>query len=79
MTGCQVNVKMLDGATLNVKIPPGTNPGAKFNLRGKGMPNPRNGRKGNAIVIIKAIVPRIDKGELLDEVNKLKSKIHLDF
>lgn len=79
MTGCQVNVKMLDGSVLNVKIPPGSNPGAKFNLRGKGMPNPRNGKKGNAIVIIKAIVPKIDKGELLDEINKLKSKIHLDF
>lgn len=47
------------GGTEKITIPEGTQPGATFRLRGKGLPdvNSRNGERGEQIVAIKVKVP----------------------
>ncbi len=47
------------GGTEKISIPEGTQPGATFRLRGKGLPdvNSRNGERGEQVVVIKVKVP----------------------
>ena len=47
------------GGTEKISIPEGTQPGATFRLRGKGLPdvNSRNGERGEQVVAIKVKVP----------------------
>lgn len=55
--GTELRIDTLDGeATLS--IPSGTQHGALFRIDGRGLPNLRNGRRGDLVVIIQLIVPR---------------------
>lgn len=53
--GTNVSVRTLDG-NVSIKIPPGTQGGQKFRLRGRGLPK-RGGDKGDLIVVTKVEVP----------------------
>ncbi len=54
--GAEISVPTLEGeATL--KIPPGTQPGQRFRLRGKGMPRLRRSGSGDLIVRVRVEVP----------------------
>jgi len=55
--GTKVEVPTVDGRTL-LRIPPGTQSGQKFRLRGKGAPSLRGGVRGNQIVEVRVVVPR---------------------
>lgn len=55
--GAQVEVPTLSG-TSPVKIAPGTQSGALFELSGKGLPNLRSGRVGAEIVMVVVEIPR---------------------
>ncbi|MBN2231884.1 MAG: J domain-containing protein [Deltaproteobacteria bacterium] len=57
MLGGQVDVPTLDGK-VKLTIPPGTQPGQKFRLRGKGMKIPKTGKFGAEIVEVDIVVPR---------------------
>ena len=66
--GAQIEVPTLDGrATL--AIPPGTDSGRKLRLRGKGVPDPSGGARGDLYVVVQIRVPK----QLGDEALK-----HLD-
>jgi molecular chaperone DnaJ len=54
--GAQVEVPTLTGTT-PLKIPAGTQHGAVFRLAGKGLPNLRNGRRGEEIVQVLIEIP----------------------
>jgi molecular chaperone DnaJ len=55
--GDRVEVPTVDGV-VEVTIPPGTQYGQSFRLRGKGMPDVRTGRRGDEIVTVQVVVPR---------------------
>ncbi len=55
--GAQVDVPTLTGVT-PLRIPPGTQHGAVFQLTGKGLPNLRGGRRGNQVVQVLVEIPR---------------------
>jgi len=55
--GTTVTVPTLDGDE-ELKIPAGTQPGAVFSLRGKGMPSLRRGRRGDQRVLVNVVIPR---------------------
>lgn len=58
MTGTQVTVRSLDGTEFLVKIPPGTQNGTKFNLKGQGLfTNVKDGIRGNLLVLLKIKIP----------------------
>lgn len=53
--GTKLRVRTIDGRRVVLKIPPGTQPGRKFRLRGQGVE--KNGRKGDQLVEIAVTVP----------------------
>lgn len=55
--GCSLDVPTLDGK-VTMKIPAGTQPGAIFRLRGKGIPHLRGNGRGDQLVKVRLEVPR---------------------
>jgi molecular chaperone DnaJ len=55
--GAKVEVPTIDGRSI-VRIPPGTNSGRTLRLREKGVPNARNGARGDQYVEIQVVVPQ---------------------
>ena len=62
--GARVEVPTIDGSA-RVRIPPGTQSGQRFRLRGRGAPSPRGGQPGDLMVEIRIVLPRV-----LDERSK---------
>jgi molecular chaperone DnaJ len=54
--GTTVEVPTING-TKPLAIPPGTQPGETFTLKGEGVPSLRGGGPGNMIVTIKVVIP----------------------
>ena len=55
--GAEVEIPLLSGRH-RLTIPPGTQPGEVFRVRGEGMPDPRGGRKGDLHVQTRLVVPK---------------------
>ncbi len=71
--GTKIEVPTIDGKTL-LRIPPGTQSGQKFRLRGKGAPSLRGEGTGNQIVEVRVVVPRVGderSKEILRELARL--------
>lgn len=71
--GAKIEVPSVDGKTL-LRIPPGTQSGQKFRLRGKGAPSLRGEGRGNQIVEVRVVVPRVAderSKEILKELARL--------
>ncbi len=62
--GARVEVPTIDGPA-RVRVPPGTQSGQRFRLRGRGAPSPRDGRRGDLVVEVRLVLPRV-----LDERSK---------
>jgi curved DNA-binding protein len=75
--GGEVQVSTLNG-NVSLKIPPGTDSGKTFRLRGKGMPNPRKPeQRGSLLVTVQVKVPRklnARERELFEELADLHKK-----
>ena len=56
--GVEKEIPTLEGDTTPLKIPQGTQPGAEFRIRGKGISHVNNGRKGDLRVFVDLQVPR---------------------
>lgn len=56
--GADIDVPLLGGKTEKLHIPEGTQSGASFTMRGKGIPNVNNGRKGDLIITVVVETPR---------------------
>jgi len=71
--GTKIEVPTTDGKTL-LRIPPGTQSGQKFRLRGKGAPSLRADAHGNQIVEVRVVVPKVmdeRSREILRELARL--------
>jgi molecular chaperone DnaJ len=55
--GGKIQVPTLDG-TVSMTLPPGTDSGKKFRLKGKGIPDRKTGTKGDEYAVIKIVVPK---------------------
>ena len=62
--GAKIDVPALDGPA-RVRVPPGTQSGQRFRLRERGAPSPRDGRRGDLVVEVRLVLPK-----LLDERSK---------
>jgi molecular chaperone DnaJ len=62
--GAKIDVPAPDG-TARVRIPPGTQTGQRFHVRGRGAPSPRNGERGDLVVEVRIVLPKV-----LDERSK---------
>lgn len=74
--GDKIEVPTLDGP-VEVTIPAGTQYGQTFRLQGRGMPQVRNGRRGDQYVVVQVLVPKdLNSGQraLLEKVGGLTGK-----
>ena len=62
--GARVEIPTLDGP-VRMRVPPGTQSGQRFRLRERGVPSPRDGRRGDLVVEVQLVLPG-----LLDERSK---------
>jgi molecular chaperone DnaJ len=62
--GAKIDVPTLDGPA-RLRVPPGTQSGQRFRLRERGIPSPRDGRRGDVVVEVRLTLPK-----LLDERSK---------
>ena len=70
--GCKKDIPTLYG-NVTLSIDSGTQSGEKQRLRGRGIENPNNGRKGDMYVIINVITPtKLDRTQK-DLINKLSN------
>ena len=53
----QVEVPTLDGRA-RLRVPPGTQSGQRFRLRERGVPSPRDGRRGDLVVEVRLVLPQ---------------------
>jgi len=71
--GGNATVTTLEGKQLKVKVPAGSQPGAKLRLRGHGLPSGRSGSRGDLLVTLMPILPKKPTAEqkrLLEELAK---------
>ena len=69
--GVDKEVPNLDGGTETVKVPQGTQPGAEFRIRGKGVPHLHGNRRGDLRVLVNLQVPQAldaEQRKLLEEL-----------
>jgi molecular chaperone DnaJ len=62
--GAKIDVPSLDGP-VRLRVPPGTQSGQRFRLRERGVPSPRDARRGDLVVEVKLVLPK-----MLDERSK---------
>ena len=62
--GAKIDVPAPDG-TARLRVPPGTQTGQRFRVRGRGAPSPRDGERGDLVVEVKIMLPKV-----LDERSK---------
>ena len=74
--GAKIDVPSLDG-TARLRVPPGTQSGQRFRLRERGVPSARDGRRGDLIVEVRLVLPKMldeRSKELLREFGKINSE-----
>jgi molecular chaperone DnaJ len=55
MLGTRIKVKTIEGSRAVLRIPPGTQSGRKFRIKGQGVP--KGGRRGDQLVQIEVRIP----------------------
>jgi len=71
MLGTSLDIRTIDNKTININIPPGTQPETVFGCRGEGLPNVRNKKRGTLLVKVKVEIPR----ELSDTEKQIVEKL----
>ncbi len=71
--GSRIEVPTSDGPS-TIRIPPGTQSGQRFRLRGKGAPSLRSGVRGDQIVEVKVVTPEIRDEKVRSLLRELGEK-----
>jgi len=69
--GAKVEVPTLDGQTI-LKIPPGMSSGRKWRIKGKGMPDPKGGGRGDLILEVRIVPPPTEDLSVRELLKKLE-------
>ena len=75
LLGCVIIITTLDGKRLEIKVPQGTKPGAKFSIPGYGVPNIHTRQRGILLVEIEADIPKITDETVLNKIQNIKNEI----
>lgn len=70
--GTGIEIVTLDRKTLNIAIPPGTQPDTVLSCRGEGLPNVRTRQRGNLLIKIKVTVPKLLTAHQQELVKQIK-------
>ena len=74
--GARVDVPTIGGSA-RVRIPPGTQSGQRFRLRGRGAPSPGSGQTGDLLVEVRIVLPRVldeRSKELMHEFGRIQTE-----
>jgi molecular chaperone DnaJ len=74
--GARLEVPTLDGPA-RLRLPAGTQSGQRFRLRERGVLSPRSGRRGDLVVEVRLVLPRVldeRSKELLREFGRLNEE-----
>ncbi|MBI2833674.1 MAG: J domain-containing protein [Acidobacteria bacterium] len=74
--GAKIDVPTIDGPA-RLRMPPGTQSGQRLRLRDRGAPSPRDGTRGDLIVEVKLVLPRVideRSKELLREFGRINAE-----
>lgn len=71
VNGTDIEVTTIDGKTLRMKVPPGTQPNARLRIKGHGMPRMNGGGRGDCYVQISVAVPKKLNRKQKDALQKL--------
>ncbi len=71
--GAKITIPTIEGPAV-VTVPPGTSSGQKLRLKGKGVPNPKTGQRGDQYAVVKIVVPKINTAEIEDCLNKIEQQ-----
>lgn len=71
--GKEIPIQVISGQTVNLKVPPKTQPGTIMRLRGFGLPS-INGNQGDALIKIQASVPTDIPDYLMDAIRKAQGQ-----
>ena len=75
LVGSTLNINTLDGKSLDITIPPGTQPETVLSCRGEGLPNIRSKHRGNLLLKIKVTVPRNLTPEQITKIKEIRDGI----
>jgi curved DNA-binding protein len=73
--GGSANIETLDGRTLSIGIPKGSQPDTVLSCRGEGIPDMRNHVKGNLLIKLKVEVPKNLTTPQLEKIEKVKNEL----
>ena len=74
MTGCDLPVKHVTGKTIKIKVPAGTQHGAKLRIKGMGLPESNHsGKSGDWYTVINIYIPKITDTQTVDLLNKIQT------
>jgi DnaJ-class molecular chaperone len=76
LLGCVIIITTLDGKRLEIKVPQGTKPGAKFSIPGYGLPSMHTRQRGILFVEIETDMPTITNELVLNRIQQLKNDIN---
>lgn len=79
--GGEVDVPTLDGESVTLEVPSGSQSGQVFDIRGRGMPSVNGGRRGDLKVAVQAVTPRklqSREREILEELAGLRPEPDAD-
>jgi molecular chaperone DnaJ len=74
--GAKLEVPSLEGRA-RLRVPPGTQSGQRFRVRERGVANPRDGRRGDLVVEVRLVLPRVldeRSKELLREFGRINNE-----
>jgi molecular chaperone DnaJ len=74
--GAKIEVPSVDGPA-RLRVPPGTQSGQRFRIRERGVPSPRDGRRGDLVVEVRLVLPKLldeRSKELLREFGKINAE-----
>jgi DnaJ-class molecular chaperone len=78
LLGASIEIQTLDRKTLSMSLPPGTQPDTVMSCKGEGLPNMRTRQRGNLLIRIKVIVPKIINPQQIDLIQQIKQGISND-
>lgn len=58
LVGTDLTFDTLEGKTLSINVPAGTQPGTVFGCKGEGLPHPRSGVRGSALIKVRVQIPK---------------------
>jgi curved DNA-binding protein len=72
LLGSGLEIETLDSKTLQIMIPPGTQPETVLSCRSEGLPNIRNRSRGNLLIKIKVVIPKNLNNDQIKKIEELK-------